>query len=101
MCVCACATGILCHEDRAYHILPVLVSGEGWFKVSYWLPYINFSENKWNSRIVEGTTVALWMVPFGTWFPVLFVVQSIYMIPLHLYGGGVYKCLYFLDSHLY
>lgn len=71
------------------------------YSCSYRLPYICISENRWNSNIVEGITIMLWIPPvYGIWFPICFVVQSLIMIPLHIYKG-VYNCLYFLDKYLY
>jgi hypothetical protein len=71
------------------------------FTASYWLPYIDLHENRWTSRIVEAITVGMWAVPvFGVWWPFLFVVQSTYMVPLHIYRG-IYSLLQFLDKHLY
>jgi ABC-type dipeptide/oligopeptide/nickel transport system permease component len=69
--------------------------------VGYWLPYIDLNENRWNSKIVEGITVILWSIPvFGIWFPFLFIFQSIWMVPLHVYKG-IYNVLGWLDKHLY
>lgn len=65
----------------------------------YWLPYMSFNENTWNSKIVEAISVLLWIPPYLLWFAIFFGFQSIVMIPLHIYGC-LYRTLQFLDKIL-
>lgn len=74
---------------------------------AYSLPYIEFGKNCWKSYTVEGLTIAIMFLPvYCVLFPIAFFVQSLYMIPLHLYGfpmlvyRGVYSTLAALDSIL-
>ena len=73
----------------------------------YTLPYIEVGVNCWKSYTVEGLTIALMFLPvYGVLFPLTFLVQSLYMIPMHIYGFPrlVYRCAYstlaMLDSVL-
>lgn len=73
----------------------------------YSLPYIKLGVNCWKSYTVEVLTVALLALPvYGVLFPLSFLVQSLYMIPLHIYGFPMlvyrysYSTLARLDSFL-
>lgn len=69
------------------------------WSIDYYLPFMVFNENKWNSKIVETLTILIWTPPYIIWFILSFLFQSIYMIPLFVYKG-LYNCLKFLDKYL-
>ncbi len=53
----------------------------------YCLPYLKLRENQWSSYCVEGMAWLVYGVSvYGVLFPICIVGQSIYMIPLHVYG---------------
>lgn len=71
------------------------------FECSYELPYIDITENRWRSNIVEWITITLWSVPiYLLWFPLCFCAESLYMLPLHIYKT-IYVALNYLDNYLY
>jgi hypothetical protein len=69
------------------------------WSIDYYLPFILFNENKWNSKIVEAFTILIWVAPYSIWFAFLFTIQSLYMVPLYIYKG-IYQILKCMDKYL-
>lgn len=75
---------------------------------TYSLPWVDWSDSPWKSYTVEGLSRVLYgLSVYGVVFPLLFLLQSLLVIPAHLLHlpGWIYRQTFatfqYLDERLY